>query len=779
MNFTTLRNAYKSLKSLLAKYKNSAAVLSDIDMRQLCLAFEKIKEINDHSAILYVYETLRKQGALPRTVGRREGELRLYMLWLTARLKTVDYTQGGRLLAEALEQFPDHAPLQELHIFYLWFHDTQQLDRWIDARAFPDPVPEALLTVYGEHLIRTGKREHARAVTFLANTDPRRRHDLALLMINAAERPAQKLLWFNQFLNAQNMAPLEFKDPDQGFQIDNFTGAGIARNWSGAQPLVSVITTAYNCANFLETSATSILNQSYRNLELLIVDDCSDQPTREKIRDLAARDARVVPIFRAENGGTYIAKSAAMARAKGAFVIFHDADDWAHPDKLWREVTALQSTPELACWCSGWARMDEHGAFVMQLSGKYAHPNPAGTLLRHPAVYNRLGGFDPVRTGADSAYKRRIQLEFGPRSLRTDPTVLVLGRHHSESLTQAGHSSMGNFGWSPARALYRGNWLDPMITGSKTHWAPLGMRKTPIKIAYQATDVLVFDPLKRLGLSQKFDDFLLIIQGQISKRHLTQIHRLVMGLHQTGYHVGVYFEDSHWAKDTWQAQHFQKLSHIHCYNNLGMIRAKICLLVNGTAQGTSLRILLKDQIAVEDRVKARALPNTPAPVVQRETIFLLSPNLEKHLLSLSAISSSKLIVLARTGDGGGSELEGTRFDQISVADETGKNTNALLLAGPGWSDENRVEIAMLARYLGRKCLQTQTRLANITQIKNETLKDLPQGDQSFAPLSLSTPAIPHTGGSFVQGLAQDLSDHLMEDHKLNLELALELPENGL
>lgn len=769
MNFNNLRKAYKELKLLLMKCKNSSAPLHAADMELLCKAFDKVQEISDHSAIIHVYDTLQKAGALTHPPRRDLQDFKLYLAWLRAKLKVVEYAQGLRLLDQADDWFPDYTALHELRVFYLWFHNRNQLDDWLGGQEIPAPLPDNLLAVYGEHLIRSGRIEEARALAFLANVEPRRRQDMALFMVNTLGNPTDKLLWFNRFLKAQDMSALALKPGQAQLGIDTLQAAAPPRPAQGNLPLISVITTAYNCANFLETSASSILNQSWQNLELLLVDDFSDLATQDKIRELAARDPRVVPIFRSENGGTYIAKSEAMARARGKFVIFHDADDWAHPDKLWQEAQALQAHPELVCWCSGWARMDEDGQFVLQLSGKYAHPNPAGTLLRHPLVFDRLGGFDPVRTGADSAYKRRIQLEFGPRSLRTNPKVLVLGRHHSSSLTQAGSMSMSHFGWSPGRALYRGNWVDALVMRDKKHWSPLGMRQTPIKIPYQAEDVLYFDPMRRLGLSQQFEDFLLIFQGRMSDRHLTQMYRLALALHQAGYRIGVYFEDHTWADETWQGRQFQELNHIHYYGDLGAIRAKICLLANAHSAGCHLQAMTRELIDIDSHSFSRPVSGSAPVTHNTDALFLVSPDMKKTLPEFLAMGPETLIILTAKKKPGARVVRGMDFGFQLVTAPIQEHENCVVLCGKGWNDDTRFEALMLARLVERKCLHTNKALTQIDLANTAALQELaPQQDTQ-----------PMMGDDYVRILAQRLSKHLATQPTLNFEWVLALPEAGL
>lgn len=112
-----------------------------------------------------------------------------------------------------------------------------------------------------------------------------------------------------------------------------------------ATPLVSVVMPAYNAVAWLEQAMTSMLVQTHRELELIVVDDASSDATPELIRSF--RDSRVVHHRLEKNGGVGRALNAGLAVARGSYVARMDADDYALPHRLERQVAELEARPEL------------------------------------------------------------------------------------------------------------------------------------------------------------------------------------------------------------------------------------------------------------------------------------------------------------------------------------------------------------------------------------------------------------------------------------------------
>lgn len=127
-----------------------------------------------------------------------------------------------------------------------------------------------------------------------------------------------------------------------------------------AAPRVSVVTPAYNCQATLEAAVASVRAQTMPDWEMLIVDDGSTDGTAALARRLAAEDARIKPLLGAANAGPAAARNRGIEAAEGACVAFLDADDTWMPDKLERQLAALESAGADVCYC-GYGFMDENG----------------------------------------------------------------------------------------------------------------------------------------------------------------------------------------------------------------------------------------------------------------------------------------------------------------------------------------------------------------------------------------------------------------------------------
>lgn len=107
---------------------------------------------------------------------------------------------------------------------------------------------------------------------------------------------------------------------------------------------VSVILPTYNRSHSIIAACMSVLTQSFRDLELIIVDDASSEDIEALVLGIA--DHRLRYIRRATNGGAAAARNTGLAEARGRFIAFHDSDDLWLPDKLQTQLTLIESLPE-------------------------------------------------------------------------------------------------------------------------------------------------------------------------------------------------------------------------------------------------------------------------------------------------------------------------------------------------------------------------------------------------------------------------------------------------
>lgn len=98
----------------------------------------------------------------------------------------------------------------------------------------------------------------------------------------------------------------------------------------------------YNSVHHLSAAVNSILGQTFRDLELIIVDDCSTDGSQELIKRLSVLDNRIVTVFNIDNQGAGISRNTAIDIARGEFLAFCDSDDLWLPNKLELQLATMR-----------------------------------------------------------------------------------------------------------------------------------------------------------------------------------------------------------------------------------------------------------------------------------------------------------------------------------------------------------------------------------------------------------------------------------------------------
>ena len=108
-------------------------------------------------------------------------------------------------------------------------------------------------------------------------------------------------------------------------------------------PLVSIITPAFNSEKFIAETIRSVQNQTYKNWEMIIVDDRSIDNTLSIVREMARNDTRVKVHSLEKNSGTGLARNVALTKCSGRYIAFLDADDLWKPQKLEKQLYFLSA----------------------------------------------------------------------------------------------------------------------------------------------------------------------------------------------------------------------------------------------------------------------------------------------------------------------------------------------------------------------------------------------------------------------------------------------------
>lgn len=130
--------------------------------------------------------------------------------------------------------------------------------------------------------------------------------------------------------------------------------------------LVSIVTPAYNAARFIGESINSVLAQTYPHWEMIIVDDCSKDNTRELVEQYTQKDPRIRLLKQSKNGGPALARDMAIQAAKGRYIAFLDTDDLWLPTKLEDQLKFMEEKVAAISF-TGFRRMTEIGDVVGRL----------------------------------------------------------------------------------------------------------------------------------------------------------------------------------------------------------------------------------------------------------------------------------------------------------------------------------------------------------------------------------------------------------------------------
>ena len=147
------------------------------------------------------------------------------------------------------------------------------------------------------------------------------------------------------------------------------------QNWG----LVSIITPTYNCGKFITETIRSVQSQSHQNWEMIIIDDCSTDNTKDIVVELMQADSRIKYHCLNTNSGAAVARNTALLHAKGRWIAFLDSDDLWSPDKLERQIGFMVSNAYHFSY-TDYEEIDEED-------------RPLGVKVSGPRHINKLGMF--------------------------------------------------------------------------------------------------------------------------------------------------------------------------------------------------------------------------------------------------------------------------------------------------------------------------------------------------------------------------------------------------
>ena len=269
----------------------------------------------------------------------------------------------------------------------------------------------------------------------------------------------KKIRFLNLYLKQFGLAPFRLNRKGDRFNFLSLLSSGsyTPTRIIDESTKISVVMTAYNAEKYIDYAVESVLRQTYKNFELIVVDDGSEDRTSEIIAEYEKRDGRVKSVRLTQNVGTYKAKNIVLRRyVSGDVVTFHDSDDISHPQKLQLQLEALRQGDTVAT-VSYWVRMDASGNYFAHRGFPLLRMNLSSLMLKRHVV-EKAGVFQEVQTGADSEYFSRIEHIFGKERLKKIKKPLSLGLHRHDSLMNHRKTGYNEAGYSRQRLEYLERW---------------------------------------------------------------------------------------------------------------------------------------------------------------------------------------------------------------------------------------------------------------------------------------------------------------------------------
>ena len=255
----------------------------------------------------------------------------------------------------------------------------------------------------------------------------------------ALHMPLAKLANLNQMFAHHQLNQIGLYDEAQPFTVSNLSALTQSNNQKKSQDhnqrhKVTVIVTTYNASETIESCINSLLQQSWPNLEIIVVDDASTDDTLLRLQYLSNDNNTIKVIALPQNVGTFAAKSIGSQYATGEFLTCQDSDDWAHPQKIAEQVQPLLEDASIIVTTSHWLRLDHNGQYYVRQIYPFMRQNPASPMFRLQTVKQETGLWHIVRTGADSEFFERLKLVYGNEGISVIKKPLTIASHRPNSL---------------------------------------------------------------------------------------------------------------------------------------------------------------------------------------------------------------------------------------------------------------------------------------------------------------------------------------------------------
>jgi len=183
------------------------------------------------------------------------------------------------------------------------------------------------------------------------------------------------------------------------------------------KPKVSIIITTFNRDYVIIRTIKNVLSQTYSNLEIIIVDDCSTDNTEKIIKQfIDENNLKIKYIRNVQNLEISNSRNVGIKNANGDFITFIDDDDLILPDKIEKQIKSLIGTKKKICYCGDiWLEDDKILKHGLQCSKNVSFEQGSGVFgLFHKTIFEEIGGYDTYfkRSAEDTDFLIRVNKKY-------------------------------------------------------------------------------------------------------------------------------------------------------------------------------------------------------------------------------------------------------------------------------------------------------------------------------------------------------------------------------
>lgn len=251
-------------------------------------------------------------------------------------------------------------------------------------------------------------------------------------------------------------------------------------------PLISVVLPAYNAEAYLDAAIASLLTQTYRNIEVIAIDDGSSDDTLAILNRWADRDSRIRVVSR-PNRGISPTRNEGISVATGVFIAQMDSDDISHPIRFERQLTHLNVHPEVnvvGSWVKNINSLDmEIGLHQLPITHEEIDETHVkghcsivqSTVLVRAEALREVGGYDETLAQAEDLDLWLRMAEHG--RIENIPEPLVSYRLHSESISERSRQEQRGLALKVTKAAWARRGVDGAFEAME-HWRPTAAKSS-------------------------------------------------------------------------------------------------------------------------------------------------------------------------------------------------------------------------------------------------------------------------------------------------------------